>query len=100
MSSRAVTRAGAFRQLLAEESSSHRIWVATHGDAVVGMTIWSPSRDDATESTADLEAIYLDPDFIGKGPGRTLMQRVVEDALRRIDPRPGREVPAGPCRSR
>ncbi len=73
-------RAAAFRELLTDESSPQRIWVAIDGDAVVGMAIWSPSRDeDATESTADLEAIYLDPDFIGQGLGRTLMQRVVDD---------------------
>lgn len=73
-------RAAAFRELLADESSPQRIWVAIDGDAVVGMAMWTPSRDeDATESTADLEAMYLDPEVIGQGLGRTLMQRVVDD---------------------
>ncbi len=73
-------RAAAFRERLTDESSPQRIWAAIDGDVVVGMTIWSPSRDeDATESTADLEAIYLDPEVIGQGIGRALMRRVVED---------------------
>lgn len=73
-------RAEAFRRLLADDSSPQYIWIAIDAGSVIGMAIWSPSRDeDATDRTADLEAIYLDPDAIGKGIGRQLLERVVED---------------------
>lgn len=73
-------RAGAIRRLLADDSAPQRIWVAAIGDEVVGMAIWSPSRDeDATDATADVEAIYLDPRFWRQGIGRRLLQAVDDD---------------------
>ncbi len=73
-------RAEVFGRLLSDEEAPQRIWVAVDRSQVVGMAIWSPSRDeDATDLTADLEAIYLDPAAIGQGIGRRLTQAVVAD---------------------
>ena len=73
-------RAEAFRRLLADPTAPRRIWVATAGDEVIGMAVWTPSRDDdATDTTADLEALYLDPRFWRRGVGRRLIYAVVDD---------------------
>lgn len=73
-------RAQSIRELLADETIRTRIWVAAEGDHVVGMAIWGPTRDDdATEATAEVEAIYLDPAFLRRGIGRRLMQAVMAD---------------------
>lgn len=73
-------RASRLAELMADPSSPQRVWVATHEGAVVGMAIWGPSHDeDATDQTADVEAIYLDPDVVGQGIGRRLFERLVAD---------------------
>ena len=73
-------RADAFRRLLADEVAPQRIWVAAAGDEVVGMAVWSPSRDeDAIDATADVEAVYLDPRFWRKGTGRLLLRAVLDE---------------------
>ena len=58
--------------------------VGVRGEAIVGMAIAGPSRDAAAgDEVAELYAIYLDPDMIGTGIGRDLLQAVVAD-LRRL----------------
>jgi GNAT superfamily N-acetyltransferase len=77
-------RAVRFGELMADPSGRTSMLVATRGDAVVGMAIWAPSgEDDATRETADVQAIYLDPDAIGQGIGRRLFAAVVGDIRER-----------------
>ena len=43
---------------------------------------WGASRDpDATPDTAEVYAIYLDPDAIGRGVGRSLFAAAVDDIV-------------------
>jgi GNAT superfamily N-acetyltransferase len=73
-------RAGRLRDAIADESAGQRVWVATRDDAVIGFATWSPSQDeDATERTADVGAIYLDPPVVGQGIGRRLLEHVVDE---------------------
>jgi len=48
---------------------------------VVGFSIYGPSRDDddddATPTTGEVPAIYLDPDVIGTGVGRELLAETI-----------------------
>lgn len=75
-------RGDAFRRLLADDDAPQRIWVATVESKVVGMAVWSPSRDeDATAATADVEAIYLDPPVWRRGIGHRLLQAVVGEIV-------------------
>ncbi len=75
-----ATRAERFRELFGDPDNERRGWVATHQEAVVGMAISCPSHDpDASDRTGEIEAIYLDPDFIGRGIGRSLLAHVVND---------------------
>ncbi len=74
------TRAQRLRELFADPDDQRRGWVATHQKAVVGMAISCPSHDpDASDRTGEIEAIYLDPDFIGRGIGRSLLAHVAND---------------------
>ena len=62
----------------------HRTWVIARDAAVLGFASTGPSRDaDAEASTAELYAIYLDPDHIGCGLGARLFAHAVEDLMRR-----------------
>lgn len=73
-------RADAFRRLLTDAAAPQRIWVAIAEGEVVGMAVWSPSRDDdATAATADVEAIYLDPPVWRRSIGRRLLHAVMAD---------------------
>jgi len=73
-------RASRLRSAIADESTSQRVWVATREDIVVGFATWSPSPDeDATDTTADVGAIYLDPVAVGQGVGRRLLEHVVDE---------------------
>ena len=77
-------RAGRFSAILADPSTRAAFFVATRDGAVIGMANWAPSGDaDATDATADVQTIYLDPDAIGQGIGRQLLAAVVEDIFAR-----------------
>jgi len=50
------------------------------GAGPVGFAVTGPSEDaDAGERTAELYAIYLDPERLGTGTGRRLLEHAVED---------------------
>jgi GNAT superfamily N-acetyltransferase len=53
------------------ERDTHRLTVAADGDRVVGFTYIGPSGDDGVR---ELYAIHVDPDRVGTGVGRALMQ--------------------------
>lgn len=75
-----ATRAERFRELFADPDDERRGWVTTHQEAVVGMAISGPSHDpDASDRTGEIEAIYLEPEFIGRGIGRSLLAHVAND---------------------
>ncbi len=72
------------RTWLTDTDGPRRGWVAVEGDRVVGMAVTAPSRDsDAKRTTGELEAIYLAPEAIGRGVGRRLLARAVEDLRER-----------------
>ncbi len=73
-------RAERWRRRLADATASGGVLVATRDDRVVGLAFWGPSGDeDASPDTAEVQAIYLDPDAIGHGVGRELFAAVVTD---------------------
>jgi GNAT superfamily N-acetyltransferase len=50
------------------------------GAGPVGFAVTGPSEDaDAGERTAEVYAIYLDPERLGTGTGRRLFEHAVED---------------------
>jgi len=61
-----------------------RWWVAQQGRLVVGWAVTEPSRDaDASPTTAEVRALYLSPEAIGKGIGRILFSQTVADLRQR-----------------
>jgi GNAT superfamily N-acetyltransferase len=62
----------------------YRMWVAEEGDRVVGFAVTAKSQDaDADDRTAELYAIYLEPDRVGTGVGRELFAHAVDDLRER-----------------
>ncbi len=72
-----------WRQGLARRAAGEdfpRIWVADQGERVVGFAAAGPTEDaDATESTGEVYAIYLQPAVVGTGVGRALFAHAVAD---------------------
>ena len=69
---------------IADPSSPDDFLVIEEPGRVSGIAIWGPSGDaDATPTTAQVRAIYLDPDAIGRGLGRELFGAVVSEIARR-----------------
>lgn len=63
-----------------EAPGEHRTWVAEERGRVVGFAVTGPSQDaDADERTGELYALYLDPERFGRGIGKRLLERAVED---------------------
>jgi GNAT superfamily N-acetyltransferase len=68
------------RRGLEDAREDWRTWVAEDAGQVAGFAVTGPSEDaDATERTAEVYAIYLDPDRVGTGLGRQLFERAVGD---------------------
>ena len=60
------------------------MWVAEDGGRVVGFAVTGRSEDaDADERTGELYAIYLEPDRVGTGLGRTLFEHAIDDLRER-----------------
>ncbi|RPJ13143.1 MAG: GNAT family N-acetyltransferase, partial [Actinobacteria bacterium] len=74
------------RRSLEEPRAGWKTWVADD-EGPVGFAVTGPSEDaDAGERTAELYAIYLDPEQLGTGLGRRLLEHAVEDLRsRRFD---------------
>ncbi len=69
-----------WRQRLADPPPDGGAFVAEHESRVVGLAFWGTSvDDDAGPDTAEVQAIYLDPDAIGLGIGRDLFAATVAD---------------------
>jgi ribosomal protein S18 acetylase RimI-like enzyme len=72
------------RRSLEEPRSDWRSWVAEDGGRVVGFAVTGPSEDaDAGERTGEVYAIYLEPDRVGTGLGRSLFEHALEDLRER-----------------
>jgi ribosomal protein S18 acetylase RimI-like enzyme len=51
---------------------------SVNGDVIGFCSVGKSRDDDATPETGEMYAIYIDPDFMGKGVGSALMQRGLE----------------------
>ncbi len=77
-------------QRLAGAESPRHVLVATDDGEVVGFASAGPTRDDdAAPGTAEVYAIYLDPDWWGRRVG-TLLLAAITDRLANLDPAPPR----------
>ena len=75
-----MDRADWIRELITDPGADGRVWVATLGAQVIGMAIWGPGQDDdAGAGVAELGALYLDPDFLGRGIGLRVIEQVQAD---------------------
>lgn len=72
------------RRSLEEPRAEWRTWVADDDGRVAGFAVTGPSEDaDAEPSTAEVYAIYLEPDRVGTGLGRGLFEHAVADLRER-----------------
>ena len=59
-------------------------WVAEEGDTAVGWISAAASRDaDASQSTGEIWAVYIDPSHWGEGAGRALCDAAEQELRRR-----------------
>lgn len=66
-------REAMWREAFAEDTSG--AFVAEVGDRIVGFASFGPSRDDdASETVAEVPAIYVEPSEVGRGVGRRLLE--------------------------
>jgi GNAT superfamily N-acetyltransferase len=78
------------RRTLEEPRAEWRTWMAEDEGRVVAFAVTGPSEDaDADDRTGELYAIYLDPERVGTGLGRTLFRaRRRRSAGARVHERP------------
>jgi ribosomal protein S18 acetylase RimI-like enzyme len=68
------------RLALENPPAEYRMWVAEEEGRTIGFAVTGKSEDaDADERTAEVFAIYLDPDHVGTGVGRSLLSHAVDD---------------------
>jgi ribosomal protein S18 acetylase RimI-like enzyme len=68
------------RLALEHPPAEYRMWLAEEGGRAIGFAVTGKSEDaDADERTAELFAIYLDPDHVGTGLGRQMLSHAVDD---------------------
>jgi GNAT superfamily N-acetyltransferase len=68
------------RIVLSPASETEQLWVTVEDEAIRGFLYLCPTRDeDADEETGELGAIYLDPDYWGRGIGKRLMEKATEE---------------------
>ncbi|MEW6058707.1 MAG: GNAT family N-acetyltransferase [Actinomycetota bacterium] len=81
---RAEDREERWREVLANPPEGWRTWVAEDGGSVIGFATTGRSQDwDADDRTAEVLAIYLDPDAVEAGFGRELFAHAVGDLRER-----------------
>jgi GNAT superfamily N-acetyltransferase len=72
------------RSMLEDAPPEFRTWVAQDGADVIGFAVTGPSQDaDADKKTGELYAIYLEPERVGTGVGRSLFEHAVGDLTER-----------------
>lgn len=68
------------RHALEHPPPEYRMWVAEDAGRIAGFAVTGRSQDaDADEGTGELYAIYLEPDRVGTGLGRTLFEHAIDD---------------------
>ncbi len=68
------------RRSLEEPRAEWRTWVVDDTGVLAGFAVTGPSEDaDAEPTTAEVYAIYLDPDRVGTGVGRRLFEHAFAD---------------------
>jgi GNAT superfamily N-acetyltransferase len=68
------------RLALEDPPAEYRMWLAEEDGRAIGFAVTGRSEDaDADERTAEVFAIYLDPDHVGTGLGRSLFSHAVDD---------------------
>jgi ribosomal protein S18 acetylase RimI-like enzyme len=72
------------RRSLEQPRAEWRTWVADDDGRVKGFAVTGPSEDaDAEPSTGEVYAIYLEPDRVGTGLGRELLEHALADLRER-----------------
>ena len=62
------------------ESEDFEVWVFKQYKDVRGWVSFGPSRDkDASDKTAEVRAIYVEPNFWGRGIGRELLAKAMAE---------------------
>ncbi|PYM22789.1 MAG: N-acetyltransferase [Candidatus Rokuibacteriota bacterium] len=62
----------------AETDPRDQVWIAERADTVLGFVLIGPSRDDdASATTGEVYAIYVEPALVGTGIGRLLFSHAV-----------------------
>ncbi|MBI2780290.1 MAG: GNAT family N-acetyltransferase [Chloroflexi bacterium] len=75
-------RTARWRALLADPERRGGSFVAVIDRRVVGFVFWGPDEEsEVGPATALVHAIYLDPDVIGSGIGRSLFEAAVDDMV-------------------
>lgn len=78
-----------WEQTLLNKDLQHVVWVALHGQQVVGWETHGVSRDpDATAGTGELQGLYVHPDWWNGGIG----SKLVDNALRMLAAEPLKRV--------
>jgi ribosomal protein S18 acetylase RimI-like enzyme len=72
------------RRRIEAASGEGRTWVVQRAEVVVGCAITGASRDPgAAPTTGEIQVLYLDPDVVGTGLGRSLFGHAVADLAQR-----------------
>ena len=72
------------RSALEAPPAEYRMWVAEDSGRPIGFAVTGKSQDaDAEDRTAELFAIYLEPEQLGTGIGRALFEHAVDDLRQR-----------------
>ena len=71
-------RENMWRRQLQGAQPDRPVWVAERGGEVIGFCNTSPARDGEA-ATAELQALYLDPEVVGTGVGAALMRHALAD---------------------
>ena len=76
-------RAARWRSWLERPAPGLRVWVEEDDGRIIGFSSTGPSRDPgATRRHAEMFTIYLAPDVVGRGWGRTLFAHAIDDLRR------------------
>jgi ribosomal protein S18 acetylase RimI-like enzyme len=68
------------RTMIESPPDDLRVWVAEEEGSPVGFAVTGVSQDaDADRRTGELYAVYLEPDRVGTGVGRTLCDHAIAD---------------------
>jgi len=72
-----------WRDRLAEFSDKEKAWVACEDQRVIGYVVVGPNRFPEAPCDGELQAIYVLPQYHGKGVGRLLMKPAVSWMIER-----------------